>query len=119
MVEIISIGGENIIGCRIEGKIDTDDINKLKSITEEKLKNKKKLRIYVEVINLGGISIEAFFQDLKLAFSHYSDFERKAVVTDYEWVKKIAPIANRIFPGIETRCFSFDEKEQAVEWLKL
>ena len=119
MVEIISVDGENIIGCRIEGKIDTDDINKLKSITEEKLKNKKKLRVYVEVINLGGISFEAFFEDLKLAFRHYSDFEKKAVVTNYEWVKKITPITNRIFRGVETKCFSFEEKDDAIKWLKL
>lgn len=118
MVEIISIDGDNIIGCRIEGKINREDMEKLSSITEQKLRNNKKLRVYVEVEELDGISLEAFLEDLKLGFRHFRDFEKKAVVTDHKWVNRITPLANRIFPGIETKCFSFGERETAKEWIK-
>lgn len=118
MVEIISVGADNIIGCIIKGKIESDDMVKLTSVTEDRLKNNKKLRVYVEIEDLGGISFDAFFKDLKLALKHYRDFERKAVVTNHKWIRKITPVLNRMFPGIEARCFPFDEKEKALDWIK-
>lgn len=118
MVEIISMTADNIIGCRIDGKINSDDMNKLISIAEAKLKNNKKLRVYVEVIDLGGISLEAFFDDLKFGFKHFRDFEKKAVVTESGWMKHLSAISNRLFSGIETKCFSFKEKELAKDWIK-
>jgi hypothetical protein len=116
MIEIIPTITDNVIGCKIDGKINREDIEKLANYIEEKLLNDKNLRIYVEVANLEGISLEAFFKDLKLGIRHFNDFDKKAVVTDKKWMKKVAVVADRIFPNIELRCFSFEEKEKALEW---
>jgi len=116
MIDIIHTDADNIVGCRIDGKINTADIEKVANYIEEKLKTNRKLRIYVEVKRLKGISLEAFFKDFKFGIKHFNDFEKKAVVTDKEWMKKAAVIADKLFPNIEVRCFSYEDKEKALEW---
>ena len=118
MIEILDVGAGNIIGCKIDGKIDNDDILKISRLVDDKIQIYTKLRVYVELINLEGISFEALMNDLKLAVKHYSKFERKAVVTDKNWIHTISPIAGRLFPGIEVKCFSFADRDSAVEWIR-
>ena len=118
MIDIIPTNTDNVIGCKIDGKINNEDIEKLANYIEVKLLKNKKLRIYVEVLKLEGISLEALFKDLKLGIKYFSNFDKKAVVTDKKWMKKVAAIADRLFPNIEVKCFSFEEKEKALEWAK-
>ncbi len=49
----------------------------VKKIIEDKLKTHKKLRIYVEVQKLEGISLEAFFKDFKLGIKHFTEVLRQ------------------------------------------
>jgi hypothetical protein len=118
MIDIIPTSTDNVIGCRIDGKITTEDIERVGNHIEDKFTKNKKLRIYVEVTKLEGISLEALFKDLKLAIKHYKDFDKKAVVTDKEWMKRVAVIADILFPNIEVKCFSFEDKEKALDWVK-
>ena len=117
MITGMKMGAANIIGCIIDGKINKEDILEISCLVEDKLKRCNKLRVYVEVINVEGISFEALMTDLKLAFKHYRKFERKAIVTDKEWIHYVSPVANRLFPGIEVKCFSFEERDKAYEWI--
>ena len=118
MIDIIPTSTDNLIGCKIDGKINTEDIEKLATYIEDKLLKNKKLRIYVEVTKLEGISLEALFKDLRLGIKHFSNFDKKAIVTDKEWMKRVAAIADKLFPNIEVKCFSFAEKEKALAWAK-
>jgi hypothetical protein len=118
MLEILSLDADNVIGCVIDGKINAEDIEKISKEIDDKLKTHKKLRVYVEVKNLGGISLDAFFEDLKLGFRHFKNFDKKAVVTDKGWMMKVAPIVDKIFSSIEVKCFSFEDKDEAVKWVK-
>jgi len=52
LIEIIDLKDSNIIGCIIDGKINTEDIKRISDFVEDKLKKHYKLRVYVEVINL-------------------------------------------------------------------
>lgn len=118
MITLIPIENNNVVGLKIDGKIETRDIKKVESLIEEQLKLWDKLRIYVELESLGGISFEAFLEDLKFAFRHFQDFEKKAVVCDKKWVNKLADAINPLFPQIEVKCFSKLEQNQALEWIK-
>lgn len=118
LTEITDVGIDAVIGYRINGRINVDDIGNIKRLIEDKIQRHPKLRVYVEVINLDGISFEALVDDLKLAFKHYDKFERKAVVTDKKWIQTLSPIAGRFFPGIEVKCYSFTDRDKALEWIK-
>jgi intergrase/recombinase len=88
MIDIIPTDSEHVIGCKIDGRINKEDIEELATYIEDKLSKNKKLRIYVEVLKLEGISLEALFKDLKLGIKHFSDFDKKAIVTNKDWIKK-------------------------------
>ncbi|MDJ0555261.1 MAG: STAS/SEC14 domain-containing protein [Microcoleaceae cyanobacterium MO_207.B10] len=118
MIEIIPIENQNIVGFNIDGKIESSDIEKVTNLVEERLKSETKLRIYVEVKNIQGISLEALWQDLKFGLRHLKDFQKKAVVCEESWMTKLAAASNKIFTNIEVKCFSFSEKDEALEWVK-
>ena len=115
MIELIPTNTDNLIGCKIDGKINTEDVVRIAEYIEDKFMKNKRPRIYVEVIKLEGISLEALFEDLKLGIKHFNDFDKKAIVTDKEWMKKVTAVGDKVFPNIEVRCFSFEVKEKQPE----
>ena len=117
MIEILELGIKKAVGVRIKDKISAQDIENISRIVEEKFNEFDKLSIYVEVENFEGISIEAFFKDLKFGIKHFGKFDKKAVVTDKSWMVRLAEVSDKLFSSIEIRCFSFDDKEEALEWL--
>jgi hypothetical protein len=118
MLTLIDIGADNVLACRIDGKIELDDIERIKTRVAEILETTEKVRVYVEVGDLGGISIHALWEDLKLGFGNLSVFSHKAVVSDTKWMAKVAEIANKLFPTIELKHFPPEEREAAIEWIR-
>ena len=59
-----------------------------------------------------------FQKILKLGFKHFNNFDKKAVVTVKGWMMKIAHTIEKIFLNIEVKCFCFEDKEEAVQWVK-
>lgn len=119
MIEIIDTGADNVVGCKVDGRIEKEDILKITHYVEEKLKTNEKLRIYVELEKIGLVKPEALFKDIQFAVKHFKKFEKKVVVTDKKWAKKITPIIDKLFPKIELKCFESSKKAEALEWVKL
>lgn len=117
MIEILDFENERVIGIVMKEKIETNDIEQVSKLVEEKLEKFDKLSVYVEVESFEGISIEAFFKDLKLGIKNFGRFDKKAVVTDKTWMKKIGEVSDKLFSSIEIKCFPFDQKEEAVKWV--
>lgn len=117
MLKIINFENEKVIGMSIDGKIETEDIELVSRMCEKKFEHNEKLSIYVEVESFKGFSLDAFFKDLKFAFRNFGKFDKKAVVTDKAWMKKLGEVSDKLFSSIEVRCFSFDDKDKAVEWV--
>lgn len=118
MISTIPTETGNVIGLIIDGKIEADDIERVSSLIDERLKDHQKLRVYVELKHLGGISLEALLEDLKLALHHLQHFEKKAVVCEPTWFTKLAAASAVLFPQIEVKSFSWSEQEQAREWVR-
>ncbi len=118
MITVIPIAADNVISVSIDGKISSEDIETIAIQVEKQLKTHDKLRAYVEVKQLGGISPEALLKDLKFALKHINHFEKKAVVCETNWLTQLATISGKLFPMIEVKCFPWSEQEQAQEWVK-
>ncbi|MGC9504297.1 STAS/SEC14 domain-containing protein [Baaleninema sp.] len=116
-IELIPTKSDAAIGLSIDGKIEASDIDRISEAVEKRLQTHEKLRVYVEMKRLGGISLEALFEDLKLALKHFKDFDRKAVVCDAKWVEPAASVSNRLFPQIEVKSFPFDRQADAMNWI--
>ncbi|MHC4410540.1 MAG: SpoIIAA family protein [Planctomycetota bacterium] len=118
MLEIIDIGAENVLACRIDGKIELDDIERVKTRVEEILADHEKVRVYAEVESFDGISFSALWEDLKMGFGNLKKFSHKAVVSDKRWMANMAKVADKIFPFIELKQFPTEERDAAIEWIK-
>ena len=102
----------------MDGKIEIDDMTRVTTVVEERLKKHDKLRIYVELESIGGISLEALWEDLKLGFNNFKHFSHKVVVTDKQWVAKVASVVDRLIPSIELRAFPKEERDEAIAFVK-
>ena len=116
-IKLISHKPDPIVGLDINGWIEAEDIQRVILSIEKKLRQGKRLRIYVEVHNWSGMSLEAFIQDLKFSFQHYPDFEKEAIVSDCQWLKSLAAISNTLFSSVEVKHFTLDEKDRALKWI--
>jgi hypothetical protein len=118
MIQLIPMDGDQVIGLRIRCKIETSDFDEVVGILDEKFKRHEKLRIYTEIESIGGMSLEAFFKDIQYSLRNFRRFDKEAVVSDKGWLKAFVSVADKLFPSIEARHFSFEEKEQALEWIR-
>ena len=108
---------DKIVGLNIDGRIEAEDIDLVVKSIETRLQQGEKLRIYAEVNNWSGMSLEAFIKDLKFSLQHFKDFEKEAVVSDRQWLKSLAAVGNTLFSSIEVKHFTFAERDKALEWI--
>ena len=118
MMEIIDAGSDFVLGIRMDGKIEIEDMNRVSTRVQEMLEEHDKIRIYVELESLGGITLEALWEDMKLGLQNFRHFSHKVVVTDKEWIGKVTPFLDRLFPSIKLRVFGREEREAALAWVR-
>ncbi|MGL5078436.1 MAG: STAS/SEC14 domain-containing protein [Waterburya sp.] len=116
-IQLISHKPDRIIGLSIDGWIDSEDIERVIELIESKLKQGGKLRVYAEVKNWSGMSLEAWIKDLKFSWQHLQDFEKEAIVSDRLWLEGLAALGNSLFSSIEVKHFTFDDRDKALEWI--
>lgn len=118
MIEIIPFEETNIIGLRLNGRIEDEQFNQITEKIEEMLKVHKKLRVYAEIEKIGGIPINTLMKDIHFKLKRWRFFEKKAIVSDKKWLENWVAVADRIFSITEVRHFTSDEKEKAMKWIK-
>jgi len=118
MIEIIPLEEGNIVGLRLNGRIEDGEFDEVTKKIEEMLKKHKKLRVYAEVEEIGGMSVNTLMKDIHFKLKHWRDFEKEAIVSDKSWLEAWIGIADKLFPHIEVKHFSTDGKEKAKEWLR-
>jgi len=47
-----------------------------------------------------------------------SNISKVAVVTDQKWIMKVANLEAKVFRNMNIKCFQFNEKSLAIEYLK-
>ena len=121
MIEIIPFDEPNVIGFRLDGKIDDDSYDRVVVEIQQALDNNDKIRIYAEVKKFGEMSIEKFFENFKVKFGFFQEldkFEKEAIVSEKKWIETLVKVSDPLFPSVEVRYFSFEEKDQALTWVK-
>jgi hypothetical protein len=118
MLEIIPFDEGNIIGFRLSGKMEDEEFDEIVSLMDERLMEHKKLRVYAEVEEFKGMSVNTFMKDLHYSLRHWRDVEKEAVVSDKGWLKAWVEIAGSIVPGVEVKFFPFEETAKAKEWIR-
>lgn len=64
---------------------------------------------------MGAIGVE--MTRLPKLFGLLGKFDKCAVLTDSDWLRKAAEFEGALFPGLEIKGFELDEHDKAEEWL--
>jgi len=121
MIQKIDLQNKNTLGFRVAGKVDKETIQTAIDRVKLELKSSSKFSIYLEVVELEGMTAGAFTERIAFAFSHLIEILNKvkkvALVTNIDWLKKLATGLYQLNPMIEEKSFSMEEAEKAQQWL--
>lgn len=65
--------------------------------------------------SIGAIGVE--FSRLPAMFGLIKKFNKAAVLTDKNWLKKVSELEGALYPNLEIKGFGRDQREQAEAWL--
>lgn len=118
MLEVITDLPDRVVGLRASGEITVDDYQKvLLPALEERLARFEKVRLlYFLGGDFDGFTGGAAWEDAKVGMSHFTSFERVAVVTDTDWIRNMVRAFGFTLPG-EVKTFNVDENDEAREWI--
>lgn len=111
----------NRIDMQLSGKLNSEQMEEALDhlvTASEGIENGKMLYDIIDfhVPSLGAIAVE--FKKLPSMFSLIGRFNRAAVLSDKEWLKKISEIEGMLYPGLEIKAFDRDERDIAIAWLE-
>ena len=113
----IELSDDRLLGIAIVGKLNRADYDRLNVLIEEKVRHHGHARILLEVINIGGLSAGALWEDLKASVRLYSSIERMAIIGDQSWLKPSVKVSDLLTPGLEMAAFSSTDHGRAIAWL--
>ena len=116
--EVLDGFPDDVVAVSAKGRIDHDAYAKeLHPMVDALVADDGKVRLYYELgPEFEGFTAGAAWEDTKLGLSHWSDFERVAVVTDVGWVKKGVNLFAPLMRG-RVRVFGMTDREAAKTWV--
>ena len=119
MIHFEPLRDRNILLITPDGALEKADFEQLAKEVDPFIASKGKLAglmIYTKSFPVWE-SFGAFVSHLKFVADHHRQIKRIAAVTDSEFLKIMPNIANH-FVQAKVRHFNFEEKDQALAWLK-
>jgi len=112
--------GINRLDIEMSGKLNAEDMKIALDVLVSKSKNIENGKMLYEITDfhlpsLGAIGIE--FSRLPAMFGLMRKFDRAAVLTDKTWLKEVSEFEGALYPGLEIKAFSRDQKAEAEAWL--
>lgn len=116
MIKILEESRNNLLAVRVTGEIEAKDYDILKPILGKTIDEHEKAYAYIEILDLESVTPKAVMEDLK-SLPTYNKFEKVAIVGDAKWKKIITDTVGKLLKP-STKYFNFDEKADAMEWVK-
>ena len=117
MIETIETGSPKVVGLKLTGKLHDEDYRRFVPMIESILTAEGKVRLFVQFEEFQGWDMHAAWDDFKFGLSHYSDFERIAMVGDRRWEKWMASVC-KPFTKAKVKYFDRSEADAAWKWLR-
>jgi hypothetical protein len=117
MIELIEGLPDGVVGLEAVGEVESADYKALAAPEVKRaLERHAKIRlIHVLDDRFTGYTAGGAWQDALLGLAHPRSFERIAVVTDSESIRRLVKLAGWSIPG-QLRLFPNREREQAEAW---
>lgn len=107
---------DHVVGFLVNDYVDKDLIEKIHETIESKLKQHKKVNIFVEIAVGNQLSFASVMEDIGFKFKHKGQFGKMAIVTDLEWFKAYCSMKDIIMDA-EIRSFSNENRLEAINWI--
>ena len=117
MLTLIPFDDSRVVGVRISGKVTRPEFDSMAEKLESVLATHDRVRVYVELESFGGVALDTLVEDLKFGIRHWNDVERKVVVSDAGWVRRLGNLTSRLFGNIQVQVFERDQIDQAKVWI--
>lgn len=104
------------IGFVFENAMLQDDINEVKSRIAAKLKNLKKINLYIEEDEVDDIKMGAFMSKVFYDIKHEEHIKKIAVVSNRKWIRGVAKIKD-ILIKTDVQAFELTERVDALCWV--
>lgn len=116
MIQQITDLPENMVGFRASGEVTKDDFDIVLKRVEEIVQKTGKLNylLYLET-SPANFTIGAWVKDGLLGVQNLTKWNRAAIVSDSEIVKKFTDVFSDIMPG-EFKGFEMDDLQHAIDW---
>jgi hypothetical protein len=116
MLERIENMPDNVIGVRASAEVSRKDSESvITPAVEEGLKSAPKLRMLVQFgPDFTGFEAGALVADAKVGLRHPISWEKVALVTDVDWMRRATNVFGFLMPG-EVKVYSNAELDQAKE----
>jgi hypothetical protein len=110
---------DQVLGVIAKGEVTAEDYRGvLIPEVESKLAKHKKLRLlYVLGEEFTGFTGGAAWEDASVGMRHFTSFERIAVVSDLDWVRRMVKALGFVVPG-EVRVYDCAEAARAGSWVR-
>jgi hypothetical protein len=116
MFKILDITKNNLTAFKVEGKIEKADYDKLNALFEKNEREYDTQKLYVEIEEIGSITVQALWEDFRTYFTHVKNFEKIAIIGDSGMVKILTTLSKPFVSG-DIRFFNIREVSEAKEWI--
>ncbi len=119
MIEILT-SPDHVAAFRLEGTLTADDYDRMIPKIEGRLGQHEHIGILVDMSGFEDMTAGALQRDIQYGLGKLGElhrFRRAGVISDKKWVEAVTTMADSLFPGIEARVFSEDEKNEAMRWV--
>jgi hypothetical protein len=117
MIDQLSDFSSNVVAFRCTGRVTRADYaTVLLPAILSALRTHRKVRLYYETGPDFALDVGAIWDDFKIGVEHLTRWERIAVVSDLDWIKKAVRLFAFLMPAT-TRLFSPTDSPQARAWV--
>jgi len=118
MMELLGDLPDNVIGVRAVGEVEEEDYEDvLVPAIQDRLTRHDKVRLlYVLDDEFAGYEGGAMWEDTKLGLKTFSSYDRMAIVTNTDWIRRTVKAFGWLIPG-EVHVFHTDALEEARSWI--
>lgn len=118
MIDRLAGFPDNVVALAAKGQVTKGDYQQvLAPEVARAFQKHSKVNFYYELgPEFQGLEPGAAWEDLKEGIRHLGGWDRMAVVTDVEWIKRLVSGFGVIMPG-EVRVFPYGEKLLAKGWV--
>ena len=104
----------------VSGTLTGDDYDRIIGEVEAKLATHPRIGVLLDLTRFEDFTAEAAWKDFRYDLSKLfalKRFPREAIVSDKQWMRIAAGIADPILPHVEIRVFEPGEREEAMRWV--